>query len=403
MLIIPMSKKITEHKIRALKGKSSRFRITGDNLQIEVNPSGKRVWFCQGRANGSRFRKKLGEYPAMSVKDAREAVRKVLHERDEGVRIIDDPQSFEVFVEGAFRDWCEGTRKQGVATMKRIRFTHVPVLGHKKLRDITQRDIEQHKTKLLKTKANATVKRELGDLKRIFSKAVEWGLLRQSPAANVPDPKVETSEKLYLTDDEMGRLQDALAEWEQKADAEWHEKGLPEGKRGELRYHFNPDLRKFIRVLVNTGLRKNEALSLQWRDIDLGNGTPSLIVRPEVVKSGRRRTIPINQKLIDVLLPSMGLTGDELKEYNRKVLKSRGETRIFSLQYPSKAWQKLRRMADLEHVTLHHLRHNFASQLVLRGVAPNVIQRLLGHTSLEVTMLYFSVRKEDEIEAVNLL
>ncbi len=73
------------------------------------------------------------------------------------------------------------------------------------------------------------------------------------------------------------------------------------------------------------------------------------------------------------------------------------------LQDPSKAWRKLRAMADLEHVTLHHLRHNFASQLVLKGVAPTVIMKLMGHTSLETTMLYFSVRREDEIDAVNLL
>ncbi len=60
-------------------------------------------------------------------------------------------------------------------------------------------------------------------------------------------------------------------------------------------------------------------------------------------------------------------------------------------------------MADLEHITLHHLRHNFASQLVLRAVAPSVVMKLLGHTAIETTQLYLSVRKEDEIEAVNLL
>ena len=202
-----MAKQITEHKVRTLAGRKTRYRITEDNLQLEVQPSGLKSWYAQGRADGKRFRKKLGEYPTMSVKDAREAVRKVLHERDQGVRIIDDPSSFEAFVDGPFRDWCESSRKQGAATMKRIEFTHVPVFGERKLRDITQRDVERHKAKLLKTKANATVKRELGDLKRVFSKAVEWRLLRESPAAGVPDPKVEVSEKLYLTDDEVVRRQ----------------------------------------------------------------------------------------------------------------------------------------------------------------------------------------------------
>ena len=129
--------------------------------------------------------------------------------------------------------------------MNRIRFTHVPVFGSKKLRAISQQDIERHKAKLLKTKANATVKRDLGDLRRIFSKAIEWHLLRRSPAADLADPKVEHAEKLYLTEAEMQRLHDALDEWQQKADAEWRSKYLPEGTR-EGRYTHHPDLPGFI-------------------------------------------------------------------------------------------------------------------------------------------------------------
>ncbi len=286
--------------------------------------------------------------------------------------------------------------------MRRLRFTHVPTFGTKKLRDITQQDIERHKAKLLKRKANATVKRDLGDLRRIFSKAVEWGLLRSSPAVNVSDPKVEHAEKLYLTEDELKRLHDALVEWERLADIEWKSKFLPEGKR-EGRYHHNPDIPRLVRLLVNTGLRKNEALSLRWSDIHLDDGTPTLTVRPEVAKSGRRRVIPINEKLIGQLLPHMGLSPEEALEVHRKALKGRAKERLFTLQNPTKAWQKLRKMADLEHITLHHLRHNFASQLVLRGVAPSVVMKLLGHTSIETTQLYLSVRKDDEVEAVNLL
>ena len=397
-----MAKQITEHKIRSLTGKERRYRITESNLQVEINPSGRRVFYCEGRANGKRFRKHLGDYPALSVKDAREAVRRILTERDEGTRIIDDPSTFEAFVEGQFRDWCESNRKQGTETMNRIRFTHVPMFGSKKLRAITQQDVERHKVRLLKSKANSTVKRDLGDLRRIFSKAVEWGLLRSSPAANVADPKVEHAEKLYLTDAEMGRLHAALDEWQVKADAEWRAKFLPEGTR-EGRYKHHPDLPGFVRLLVNTGLRRTEALSLEWRDVTLDNGTASLTVRPEIAKSGRRRVIPINRKLAGQLLPAMGLSPDEAEEVHRKALKSRGRDRIFTLQHPAKAWQRLRKSADLDHVTLHHLRHNFASQLVLKGVPLHVVSKLLGHTDLSTTQIYLSVRTDDEIEAVNLL
>lgn len=54
-------------------------------------------------------------------------------------------------------------------------------------------------------------------------------------------------------------------------------------------------------------------------------------------------------------------------------------------------------------ITPHHLRHHFASTLVLRGVPLNVVQRLLGHRDLATTQIYLSVRTEDAFEAVNLL
>ncbi len=59
--------------------------------------------------------------------------------------------------------------------------------------------------------------RKGGDLRRIFSKAVEWNMLRKNPTVGVSDPHVEHVEKPYLTDDEMERLHDALVDWEHYA------------------------------------------------------------------------------------------------------------------------------------------------------------------------------------------
>ncbi len=323
----------------------------------------------------------------MNVTEARAAVRKVLTDRDAGTRITDDPQSFGAFVETQFKTWCLSARKQGDQTLKRLRHTHIPTFASIKLRDITQQDIERHRARLLATKKPATVKRDLGDLRRVFSKAVEWGMLRQSPATSVSDPRVETAEKLYLTEDEMARLNTALTEWERLAMLEFRTKFLPEGRRG-THYTHNPDVPRLVRLLVNTGLRKGEALALLWSDIHNGDN-PTITIRAETAKSGRRRVIPINKKLRETLIPATGLP--------------EGHHRVFTMRHPAKAWAKLRHMADLDHVTLHHLRHNFASQLVLRGVALSVVMRLMGHTSIETTQLYLSIRSEDAAEAVELL
>ncbi len=117
-------------------------------------------------------------------------------------------------------------------------------------------------------------------------------------------------------------------------------------------------------------------------------------------KTGRRRVIPVNQVLLEYL-HFVDLARPDV--WDQFVETRHGKTRLFPFRYVKRPWDRLRKMAGLKHITLHHLRHNFASQLVLRGAAPSVIQRLMGHTSIETTMLYFSVRQEDAVEAVNLL
>ncbi len=258
-------RKITEHNVRVLQPKAERYQINEHNLQIEVNPTGRKVWFCYGWQDGKKFKKKLGSYPEMSAKAAREKVTETLHERNQGLRVADDPSSLTAFVEGPFREWCLSHRKQGDATMKRLRHTHLPHLGNRKMRDINPQDIERRKVRLLQNKQPATVKRDLGDLRRVFSKAVEWGYLRRSPASTVSDPKVEHREKLYLSENELRRLHESLCKWDELCRNEGN---------GQSRYRLHPAFPVFIRVLANTGMRKSEGLNLEFRDIHVGKGTP---------------------------------------------------------------------------------------------------------------------------------
>ena len=426
-----MVKKITEHKVRSLRPKAARYNVNEDNLQLEVNPSGRKVWFVYGWQDGKKFKRKIGEYPSTNVKAAREKVTEILHQRNQGTRIVEDPTSLAAFIEGDFADWCRMNRKRGEETLNRLRHVTIPVLGHKKMREISERDVEAHKANLLKRKAPATVKRDLGDLRRVFSLAVKREKLRESPASGVSDPKVEHAEKLYLSQEETDRLIAALDDWDSIAfsGARYRDFDVPRNpnepsgyilKRdlgnGKVEFRFkgfseivdkphpkaryyNPEFSRFVFILMYTGLRTNEALQLQHRDFSPGSGTPddpaNITVRPEVSKSGRRRVIPINDDLSDDLRSFLSLSAGTVR--------SNKHTPMFTLKHPQKAWNKLRKMANLEHITMHQLRHNFASQLVLKGAAPSVIQRLMGHTSIETTMLYFSVRKEDELEAVNLL
>ncbi len=88
--------------------------------------------------------------------------------------------------------------------------------------------------------SNATVNREVACLKYIFTKAIEWGIVKKNPGKKVKFLRERNTRLRYLDEKKIGRLHDACAE------------------------HLKP----IVIVALNTGMRKEEILSLQWKDLD---------------------------------------------------------------------------------------------------------------------------------------
>ena len=76
---------------------------------------------------------------------------------------------------------------------------------------------------------------------------------------------------------------------------------------------------------------------------------------------------------------------------------------MFPFRSFKRSWTSFREMAGLEHIVFHELRHNFASQLVLRGTPIPVVSELMGHTDIKTTSIYLSVREDEKFKAVELL
>ena len=58
-------------------------------------------------------------------------------------------------------------------------------------------------------------------------------------------------------------------------------------------------------------------------------------------------------------------------------------------------WKKMRKLAGIEDVRLHDLRHTFASQAAMQGIPLPVVARLLGHTQVQMTLRYAHVSDRD--------
>ena len=130
-----------------------------------------------------------------------------------------------------------------------------------------------------------------------------------------------------------------------------------------------------IRLLMLTGCRLSEIMTLRWEDVSLQAGE----LRLRDSKTGAKR-VHLGGPAVAVL------RGMERKEGNPWVIAGRRPgTRIASLHFP---WARIRKRAGLDDVRLHDLRHSFASGGLLVGEGLPMIGKLLGHSHVQTTARY---------------
>jgi integrase len=130
-----------------------------------------------------------------------------------------------------------------------------------------------------------------------------------------------------------------------------------------------------IRLLILTGARLNEILTLKWSYVDLHRG---LILLPDS-KTGKK-SIRLNEPAIKVLTRLPRLRG------NPHVIVGQVDGgHVVNLQ---KTWRHIRALAGLDDVRIHDLRHSFASVAAASGASLPMIGKLLGHTQPKTTARY---------------
>lgn len=159
-------------------------------------------------------------------------------------------------------------------------------------------------------------------------------------------------------------------------------------------------LKTILLVALKTGMRQGELLALRWQDVDLVAGR--LTVKQNVVrgkigtpKSGKPREIPLSDDVRAALKAHLHLRGP--------LVFCDMAGKMLSDSHDSKGLSHACKKAGLRPVGWHVLRHTFASHLAMQGASMKVIQDLLGHASIVMTMRYAHLAPEVARDAVRLL
>jgi len=257
----------------------------------------------------------------------------------------------------------------------------LPPLGHLKLRDLKNVQMQAFLNELGKTKGRSTLEKVRGVLYGMLEEAERNEMVLRNAARGLklplnaePDKKREafTPEEIALIESSVGTIEFA----------------------------------DVITILLNTGLREGELLAMRRQNVSAENsciyvthsatrinGKPTLGTpkTPESI-----RTIPVNDKVL--VLITMRLPNDDGFMFQCK----NGD--IWSPRSFLRAYKKALEQVGVRYLSPHCCRHTYATRLHAAGVDTKTIQTLMGHTDYALTAnIYTHVQEETLRKAVALL
>lgn len=276
----------------------------------------------------------------------------------------------------------EASTAEGEAGMVRKHLE--PTFAKIKVADINRHDVQAWATELATKLAPGSARRVLGVLVSSLSGAMDAGIIDANPATRIKLPPAPQGREVFLTHAQFDALLEAIPHRDDAA---------------------------LVLFLANTGLRWGEAAGLHWHNLDVERG---IITVSDVLSNGeikpypkgrRQRHVPVFDWVTSNIdrpekLNGCGLPHREGKCRSGLVFPARNggarDDRNFSRRVLSPALKD----AGLEMlgVTLHDLRHTYASWLIQNEIRIERISDLLGHASLSTTQIYAHLAPADHDE-----
>lgn len=258
-----------------------------------------------------------------------------------------------------------------------------PNIGRLPISEVKPLDCLNILSKMLELgRAKQTINQTRIVMSGLFKSAIENDLIDKNPitSSTKPNFKYEDKEKIkVLNDDELARF-------------------LTVARR-----YAHYDAYRFV---LNTGLRVGELVGLQWKDVDLVNrvihirrsceydhGKNVLRTGPPKSKNGYR-TIPLTDEAYEILQRQKQHMSQS-EEYKDFVFVAKDGTPTTYGAY-NELLNLMKRRYKFQRLSIHMLRHTFATHCIKGGMIPKTLQVILGHADISTTMnIYVHVNNED--------
>jgi len=317
-------------------------------------------WYVDFTFHGQRIREMIGPSrkgaeKVIAKRKAEIAENKFLDKRKEPA-----PIKFYDFAK-EYLQWAKANKKpssysRDLSLMRQLN----KEFEAKAIQEITTWQIEKFKARRKEEVRPASVNREIALLKHMYSKAIEWSKVKESPAKKVKLLKGEVKRVRFLMPEQVQTLLSNCAD----------------------------HLRPIVAVAIHTGMRKGEILKLRRDQANFNQEIISILD----TKNHERRDIPMNDTVKAIL---KGMEGNGQYFFCSEDGRPFGDVR--------RSFETALRKSAIEDFRFHDLRHTFASNLVMAGEDLNTVRELLGHKDLTMTLRYAHLAPNLKKKAVDVL
>ena len=349
--------RLSERRVNALKPRKSAYDVRDRDLKgfgVRILPSGPKRYFVHTQYDGWRVWKILGDAGSIATEEARSRARTLMaaiRNGDDNAAAVPSDTPFETVADEVFRRYARNWKP---STLRVNRYYYrnqiLPWFEGRPIADIAAHDVQLWFASLHETPVAAD--RSAPVLSVIMSQAEVYGYRPEgtNPCAGIRRYRRQGRQR-FLSVAEIRRLGQVLARHE--AD--------------------HPLFVAIIRLLLLTGCRKSEIVTLKWRDYREGK----LFLRDSKVGP---RTVWLSSAAREIL--------DSLPRTASWIFPSPLTDGCLNVVTVNKSWYRIRAEADLRDVRLHDLRHTHASMALAQGETVLTIGRLLGHRDPATTLKY---------------
>ena len=348
------------------------YRDTAERgLSLYITAAGAVSFYIRKRINGRDERVIIGQYPDITIEQARAKTVTIRAQVAQGQDPIADKRRLRADISffEMFTEYMERYSKKQKRSWQYDEREVNKFLSHwfkKKATSISKQDVQLLHERIRDQNGLYQANRILERISSIYNRAIEWGWQGINPADGVRKFR-EKSRDRFLQPDELPRFFAAIEEEE------------------------NEVARDYIMISLLTGARKSNVLAMRWDEISFERAEWRI---PET-KNGEPLTVALSG-------PAMEILHDRRRQTNTEWVFPSAESKTGHLADPKKAWARLLARAGIKDLRIHDLRRSLGSWQASTGASGYIIGKSLGHKSQQATQIYARLNLDPVRQSVEL-